>query len=70
MNEEQLLEEIEKLPPSARFQLSLEVAKYISDLRWLLNTHPDQDMVKASCLHYLGDAAQEWYENQKDEIDS
>jgi hypothetical protein len=32
----------------------------IGDLRPLLLRHPDQDMVLHSCLHYLGDEAQEW----------
>lgn len=36
----------------------------ISDLRPHLLTHPDQQMVLTSCLHYLGDDAQKWW-NEK-----
>jgi hypothetical protein len=61
MTAEQILQEIDKLPLSEQHQLSIEVAKQISDLRWLLLTHPDQEMVERSCLHFLGDAAQEWH---------
>ena len=35
------------------------------DLREFLLIHPDQEMVLRSCLHFLGDGAQEWYENNK-----
>lgn len=32
-----------------------------SDIRIFLLSHPDQEMVRKSCLHFLGDAAQEWF---------
>lgn len=63
---EQILQEIEKLPDSERFQLAVELGKGIGDLRWLLCSHPDQEMVRSSCLHFLGDAAQEWKKENKD----
>jgi len=65
MTAEQILREIENLPDNERFQLAVDLAKGIGNLRWLLCSHPDQEMVKASCLHFLGDAAQEWYASQK-----
>jgi hypothetical protein len=33
----------------------------IGDLRPYFLRHPDKDMVERSCLHYLGDDAQNWY---------
>jgi hypothetical protein len=33
----------------------------VADIRFLLLTHPDGTMVRESCLHFLGDAAQAWY---------
>jgi hypothetical protein len=65
MTAEEILKEIEKLPDNERFQLSLHLAKQVGDLRWLLRTHPNQEMVTSSCLHFLGDAAQEWWQSRK-----
>jgi hypothetical protein len=42
----------------------IEEVNKISDIRILLVNHPDSEMVKLSCLHYLGDEAQEWYHNK------
>lgn len=39
----------------------IEEFSKVADIRILLLTHPDGEMIKASCLHYLGDAAQAWY---------
>lgn len=61
MTAEQILQEVEKLPANERFQIAIHLGMEIGDLRWLLCTHPDQEMVERSCLHFLGDAAQEWY---------
>lgn len=61
MTASQILQEIEKLPDNERFQLAVELSKGLGDLRWLLLTHPDQEMVTKSCLYFLGDAAQEWW---------
>ena len=36
----------------------------ITDLRPFLLYHPDGEMVEVSCLHYLGDEAQEWWESK------
>lgn len=36
----------------------------ISDLRPFLLRHPDSNMVTESCLHYLGDDAQKWWERR------
>lgn len=33
----------------------------IVDLRPYLLMHPNSEMITSSCLHYLGDAAQEWW---------
>ena len=38
----------------------------LTDIRQSLLNHPDSEMVTNSCLHFLGDDAQEWY-NNKDE---
>lgn len=65
MAAEQILSEIEKLPDNERFQLAVELGKGVGDLRWLLCSHPDQEMVTSSCLHFLGDAAQEWHSEWK-----
>lgn len=65
MTAEQILSEIEKLPDNEQYQIRQHLAKEISDLRWLLRAHPDQEMVTSSCLHFLGDAAQEWYSEWK-----
>ena len=61
MTAEEILQEIEKLSPTERLALRIDCAKQVSDLRWVLLTHPDQEMVERSCLHFLGDAAQEWH---------
>lgn len=67
MTAEEIVSEIEKLDPTTRNQLNQYCAKQIDDLRWVLRTHPDQEMVKSSCLHFLGDETQEWYNNRKKE---
>lgn len=37
--------------------------KNVADIRTFLLEHPDQDMIKQACLHYLGDAHQKLNEN-------
>ena len=37
----------------------------IKDLRSFLLKHPDQEMVRASCLHYLGDKFQSYDHENK-----
>lgn len=65
MTAEEILSEIEKLPDNERERLNLHCAKQCVNLSWALITHPDQEMVTSSCLHFLGDAAQEWYSEWK-----
>lgn len=36
----------------------------IGDIRPYLLLHPDNDMVQAACLHFLGDAAQQWFKTK------
>lgn len=50
-------------------QQNIAAAHRISDLRPMLLTHPDQEMIHASCLHYLGDAHQKLYEKLKEQGD-
>jgi len=47
-------------PDQVNFNASLKIA----DLRPVLLRHPDKEMVLKSCLHYLGDEAQEWYKSK------
>jgi len=44
---------------------SIEEFNKISDLRPYLLCHPDKEMVRASCLHYLGDKFQKFDNEQK-----
>lgn len=48
---------------------SIQVAKEfffnLADIREFLLLHPDQDMIKAACLHYLGDEHQKLDERNK-----
>lgn len=39
----------------------------IKDLRKFFLAHPDKEMVKSSCLHFLGDKAQKLYQESPDE---
>lgn len=55
------LEEIK----SSGSRLSQEEFNRISDLRMYLLLHPDHEMILESCLHYLGDGAQKWWENRE-----
>lgn len=40
----------------------------IGDLRPLLLVHPDSEMVRAACLHYLGDKFQKFDKKQNIEL--
>lgn len=42
----------------------MSIFRSIKDLRPYLLQHSDSKMVESSCLHYLGDAAQEWWQNK------
>lgn len=63
-NQERILYE------NRRVCLNLKMPSYdqfnkIADLRPYFLNHPDDEMVKLSCLHFLGDDAQIWWhENQ------
>lgn len=48
------------LPP-----IGIENFNTIKDLRPFLLRHPDRQMVKESCLHYLGDKFQEFNQTQE-----
>lgn len=48
---------------SATLHLQKEFNK-LSDIRALLLMHPNGEMIERSCLHFLGDAAQAWWQNK------
>ena len=54
-----ILVALSKHPPTQ------EQFNQIKDLRPFFLHNPDGEMVTESCLHYLGDAAQEWWYNKK-----
>lgn len=53
------------LHPAEVKKLSIEDFNTIADLRIYLLNHPDKEMVKAACLHYLGDKFQAFAENNE-----
>jgi len=53
------------VPQKDRLSFLISAGREIYDLRWVHRMHPDQQMVETSCLHFLGDDAQIWWENRK-----
>jgi len=69
-NSAKFFEDIKKhfgvtVPESERTAFLIEAGCNVSDLRWVLLKHPDQKMVESSCLHFLGDEAQSWWNSKK-----
>lgn len=52
------------LPEKEQESFLIEAGKHVTDLRWVHLLHPDSEMVKTSCLHFLGDEAQIWWHNR------
>jgi len=53
------------LYPTVATKVSIDQFNTIADLRIYLLNHPDKEMVKAACLHYLGDKFQAFAENNE-----
>ena len=53
------------IPENEQLGFLITAGTEVHDLRWVLSLHPDQEMVTRSCLHFLGDDAQAWYNEWK-----
>lgn len=56
------------VPDKDRMTFLINAGREIHDLRWITRTHPDQKMVESSCLHFLGDEAQIWWDNRRKKL--